>query len=247
MTHTTAPGTAASAAGPGAVRQWWAPAAQAVAITVVLVVSLVQVSAARADIAADNGRGPLVDARPVPRQVAAPVTLGIPTLKITDRLLGLRKQRDGTLGVPADPQRAGWYSQGPAPGDPGPAVIVGHVDSYRGPGIFNRIRTLKKNDPIRIRRADGSLATFRVTFVRTYAKRNFPTELVYVGDGRPSLRLITCGGEFDRRSKRYLSNTIVFASLERPPLKKPAARKPQTKKPATSKPATKTPTASRTT
>ena len=184
------------------------------ALVVVLVVGLVQIDAARADIAADNGAGPAVAARPVVRHVAAPVTLGIPTLKITDRLVGLRKQRDGTLAVPADPQRAGWYSQGPAPGDPGPAVIVGHVDSYRGPGIFNRIRTLKKNDPIRIRRADGTLATFTVTMVRTYAKRQFPTKLVYVADKRPSLRLITCGGEFDRRSKRYLSNTIVFATLK---------------------------------
>ena len=146
-------------------------------------------------------------------RVAAPVTLGIPRLKLTNRLIGLRKNRDGTLQVPADPARAGWYSEGPAPGDAGPAVIVGHVDDYRGPAVFSRIRSLRKNDVIRIRRADGTLVSFRVQLVRTFAKRHFPTKLVYAGDPRPSLRLITCGGAFDPVSRHYLSNTVVFASL----------------------------------
>lgn len=212
------------------MRRWWAPAAQAVLLVVIVLAGAVQIDAAQADIAADKGAGPAVAVRPVVRRVAPPVTLGIPSLKVTDRLIGLRKARNGTLEVPADPQRAGWYSEGPAPGDPGPAVIVGHVDSFRGPGIFNQVKTLKKNDLIRVRRADGSLVTFSVTLVRTYAKRNFPTQLVYEGDRRPSLRLITCGGEFDRQSKRYLSNTIVFASLYTPPAKAtPAAKKPTTR------------------
>lgn len=188
----------------------------------------VQIDAAQADIAADSGAGPVVQVRPVARQASPPVTLGIPRLGITTRLSGLRKQNDGTLQVPADPQRAGWYSQGAAPGDPGPAVLVGHVDSYRGPGIFSRLGTLRKGDLVKVRRADGTLATFQVRLVRTYAKRNFPTELVYVGDGRPSLRLITCGGAFDERSRRYLSNTVVFAAAYAPPVAaRPARKAPQ--------------------
>lgn len=206
------------------MRRWRAEGLQATALIVVLIVGLLHLDSARADIAADEGGGPTVAVQPIARRVAPPVTVGIPRLEVTDRLLGLRKQRDGTLAVPEDPQRVGWYSQGYAPGDAGPAVLVGHVDSYRGPGVFNQLKALKKNDLIRVRRADGSLVTFAVTFVRTYAKRKFPTKLVYVGDGRPSLRLVTCGGEFDRRSKRYLSNTIVFASLYKAPAKKPARR-----------------------
>lgn len=107
--------------------------------------------------------------------------------------------------------RAGWYSQGPAPGDDGPAVLVGHVDSYRGPGIFARLDRLALGDLVDVRRADGSVAAFVVTSVETFAKRDFPTERVYVGDGTPSLRLVTCGGEFDANAKSYLSNVIAFA------------------------------------
>jgi hypothetical protein len=189
------------------------PAVQALSLAVVLVISISQVVAARADAAADRGAGPLVAVPVVASHVAPPVTLGIPRLHLTTRLVGLRKNRDGTLQVPADPARAGWYSEGPAPGDAGPAVIVGHVDDYRGPAVFARIKSLRKNDQIRIRRADGTLVTFVVQLVRTYSKRNFPTKLVYAGDPRPSLRLITCGGAFDPVSKHYLSNTVVFASL----------------------------------
>jgi hypothetical protein len=196
--------------------RWTAPVVQAVALVAVVLTGAVRLDAARADTAADRGRGPLIAVPAVAARVAPPVTLGIPRLGLTNRLIGLRKNRDGTLQVPADPARAGWYSEGPAPGDAGPAVIVGHVDDYRGPAVFARIKSLRKNDVIRIRRADGTLATFTVQLVRTYSKRNFPTKLVYAGDPRPSLRLITCGGAFDPVTKHYLSNTVVFASLSAP-------------------------------
>ncbi len=195
------------------MRRWWAPALQALALALVLVLASIQIDAARADAAADEGFGPGVAVPARVQKAAPPVTLGIPKIKLTNRLIGLRKQRNGTLAVPVDPQRAGWYSQGAAPGDPGPAVIIGHVDSYRGPGVFAKLDTLHKGDLIRIRRADGTLVTFAVRVVRDYPKRAFPTALVYRGDGKPSLRLITCGGEFDRRSKHYRDNTIVFADL----------------------------------
>lgn len=193
--------------------RWMAPVVQGVALVAVVLTGVIRIDAARADAAADSGRGPAVVVPAVASRVAPPVTLGIPKLKLTNRLIGLRKNRDGTLQVPADPARAGWYSEGPAPGDAGPAVIVGHVDDYRGPAVFAKIKSLRKNDVIRIRRADGTLVAFRVQLVRTYAKRNFPTKLVYAGDRRPSLRLITCGGPFDPVTKHYLSNTVVFASL----------------------------------
>jgi hypothetical protein len=198
------------------LRRWWAPAAQAASLVLIVLVGTVRIDAARADIAADSGAGRVVAVQSVTRRAAPPVVLGIPRLGLTSRLVGLRKQRNGQLQVPADPQRAGWYSEGSAPGDPGPAVIVGHVDSYRGPGVFARLATLRKGDLVRVRRADGSPVTFEVRLVRTYSKRSFPTELVYVGDGRPSLRLITCGGAFDRRTGHYLSNTVVFAAEQKP-------------------------------
>jgi len=192
--------------------RWRIPALQAVALAALLTVNATLVSAARADVAADRGTGPVVPVAAVPRAAAPPITLGIPSLDLTTRLIGLRKAPDGRLQVPQDPTQVGWYSQGPAPGDAGPAVIVGHVDSYRGPGVFARLRGLRPGDPIRIRRADGSLIVFEVRQVQEYAKRDFPTDVVYRGDGRASLRLITCGGEFDRRSGSYRSNIVVFAA-----------------------------------
>lgn len=181
-------------------------------LAVVLTLDMSLIAAARADLAADRGEGPRVATPLVERQVAPPVTLGIPALDLTTRLIGLRKTPAGALQVPEDPQRVGWYSQGPAPGDDGPAVLVGHVDSYRGPGVFAQLRRLDKGDEIRIRRADGTLAVFVVRQVQEYGKRDFPTDVVYRGDGRASLRLITCGGEFDRASRSYRSNVVVFAA-----------------------------------
>lgn len=178
----------------------------------ILAADLSLLGAARADLAAERGQGPRLQAAEAARTVAPPVTLGIPALDLTERLIGLRKAPDGALQVPEDPARVGWYSQGPAPGDDGPAVLVGHVDSYRGPGVFARLKQLRAGDEIRVRRADGTLAVFVVRQVQEYAKRDFPTEVVYRGDGAASLRLITCGGEFDRRSGSYRSNVVVFAA-----------------------------------
>lgn len=193
------------------IRRWGAPAVQAVAILAILAVSTSLLSAVQADLAADRGAGRTVAVPVVESGVAAPLRISVPDLGVKTRLIGLRKDRAGGLQVPEDPQQAGWYSQGFAPGADGPAVIVGHVDSYRGPGIFARLGTMQPGQRISIRRADGSLAVFRVTSVESFAKRDFPTERVYRGDGTPSLRLVTCGGEFDRGARTYLSNVVVFA------------------------------------
>lgn len=166
----------------------------------------------------DGGPGAPQAARAVsPRVAAPPVELSIPKLEVATRLVGLRIARDGTLGVPTDFARAGWWSQGPAPGDAAPAIIAGHVDDQSGPAVFARLDELTAGDPLTVRRADGTIATFEVRQVHRYAKRDFPTRLVYEGTpGEASLRLITCGGAFDRESGHYRDNTVVFAALVPP-------------------------------
>ncbi|MCA1712919.1 MAG: class F sortase [Actinobacteria bacterium] len=217
---------AAPAAGCHAGRRWLAPLVQAVVLLVVLSVGTGQVLTARADVAADSGFAPVVSIARVQQRVAPPVVLGIARLHLTKRLIGLRRDRRGQLQVPADPRQVGWYSEGAAPGDAGAAVIVGHVDSYTGPGVFSRLGTMRRGDLIRVRRADGSRVAFRVDQVKTYGKRNFPTAAVYGSTGRPVLRLVTCGGAFDPITRHYLSNTIVFASLVAPAKAKPVKAKP---------------------
>ena len=139
------------------------------------------------------------------------MALVVPDLGLDTRLTGAGTGRDGTLQVPADASRAGWYVDGPAPGDLGPAIVVGHLDSRAGPGIFAGLAGLEPGDRIGVRRADGTQVAFAVTEITTYAKRDFPTARIYAGDGRATLRIITCGGAFDEETGRYRSNTVVFA------------------------------------
>ncbi len=109
---------------------------------------------------------------------------------------------------------AGWYKFGPSPGEIGNAVVVGHVDSYAmGPAVFFAIGGLRAGDAIEIRRKDGSIARFAVNSVASYPKTAFPTELVYGESDQAALRLVTCGGQFDRVARSYLNNVVVYATL----------------------------------
>lgn len=144
-----------------------------------------------------------------------PVGIAIASIGVDAKtLVTLGKQADGSLQVPTDFGKAGWYTDGPAPGQFGPAVIVGHVDSANGPGIFYKLGALRPGATVNVRRADGSTARFSVDMVARYPKDRFPTNTVY-GDTtqRAELRLITCGGGFDRKTGHYLDNVVAFAHL----------------------------------
>ncbi|MFG1704950.1 class F sortase [Nonomuraea sp. M3C6] len=144
--------------------------------------------------------------------LADPVRLRIPAIGISTRVIPLRLDAKGSLVAPARFDRVGWNKAGPEPGEKGVAVIAGHVDSKTGPAVFYRLRELRKGDRIHVDRADGSTATFRVGRLARYPKSRIPDKEVY-GSGRGTqLRLITCGGTFDRAHRSYRDNVIVFAS-----------------------------------
>jgi len=151
---------------------------------------------------------------PAPAPVAPPVSLTIPAIGVQTTLINLGLASDGTLQVPSSTTVAGWYTGSPRPGAVGAAVIAGHVDSYAGPAVFFRLRQLQPGQLVYVRRADGSLAVFRVTAVAQYAKAQFPTASVYGPVPDAELRLITCGGTFDPQTGHYLSNVIVSAVLD---------------------------------
>jgi LPXTG-site transpeptidase (sortase) family protein len=119
---------------------------------------------------------------------------------------------NGELLAPADPRLAGWYSDGVVPGDVGPAVIGGHVDSRRGPGVFFTLRSVRPGDAVEVTRSDGQVVRFAVTQVREVSKEEFPTGMVYAPTPRPELRLITCGGPFDWTVRSYTENLVVEAA-----------------------------------
>lgn len=148
-----------------------------------------------------------------PPPAVRPTSLRIPALELAVPLSGLGLQDDGTVEVPADPDDAGWFDLGPPPGQPGSAVVLGHVDSRRGPGVFFGLHTLEAGDVVDVGLEDGTTARFAVTSVETYAKDAFPGELVYGGTGASTLNLVTCGGDFDRDARSYLSNVVVSTAL----------------------------------
>ena len=145
-------------------------------------------------------------------RVSRPVYLSIPVIGVHTRLIRLGLTARGTMHVPASTSVAGWYTGSPPPGQVGSAVIVGHIDSYRGPGVFFRLRLLRPGDRVYVRHADGTLAIFRVYAEHSYPKNHFPTQQVYGPAPDPELRLITCGGTFDPATGSYLDNVVVYAT-----------------------------------
>jgi sortase (surface protein transpeptidase) len=145
-------------------------------------------------------------------RAAAPTRLRIPAIGVDSTLGQLDKKADGTMDVPSDFNQPGWYARGPAPGEKGPAVILGHLDSYTGPAVFWRLSVLHAGDVIEVDREDGSKVTFKVTRIASFSVDSFPTAEIYGPSAGPELRLITCGGTYSLTRRQYLSNVVAFAS-----------------------------------
>ncbi len=170
---------------------------------------------------------PVVYSPPAPAEIAQteleraaglpasePVHLQIPDADIDTSLITVGRNSDGTMEVPESFEVAGWYKYGPTPGEIGPSIIVGHVDSIAGPAVFWQLSQLKPGQLIEIKRTDGTLVTFAVTDSKQFEQDNFPTDEVYGNIDYAGLRLITCGGWFDRDVGRYSHNTVVYARLQ---------------------------------
>lgn len=142
----------------------------------------------------------------------AAVSVSIPRIGVDSPLLPLGI--DPTSGVLIPPDRydiAGVLADGPVPGQVGPAIIAGHVDSQAGPGVFFRLEEMVPGDVISVSLSDGQAINFRVVEVAQYPKSSFPSAEVYGPTPDRELRLITCGGDFDRSRRSYLDNIVVFA------------------------------------
>jgi hypothetical protein len=148
------------------------------------------------------------------RATPVPTRIIIPKIQVSSSLERLGREADGTVEVPGPWEVAGWYALGPRPGDPGSAVILGHVDSKRGPAVFYRLHQLRTGDEIDVTRADRSTVRFVVQRTEQYDKRRFPTDAVYYPTLTSGLRLVTCGGQFDYTTGHYRSNIIVFATIK---------------------------------
>ncbi|MGI8868351.1 MAG: class F sortase [Mycobacteriales bacterium] len=161
--------------------------------------------------------GPIVPINGPVLAGAVPTQLSIPKIGVTSRIMKLGRLADGSIAVPplSDPHSpAGWYTGSPSPGQLGPSVLLGHVDSKKyGPGVFYNLGKLRPGDTVNVARADGRVAVFRIDGVVAYPKDKFPTMAVYGNIDHAGLRLITCGGTFNPTSGHYENNTIAYASL----------------------------------
>ncbi len=145
---------------------------------------------------------------------SAPVRLRIPTLNLDTTFeapLGLNA--DLTVSVPKSYEKVGWYKFGPTPGEVGPAVVLGHVDSVDGAAVFYELGQLTPGDQIFVQRQDGTEAVFEVDFLERYPQEEFPSGLVYGEVPYSALRLVTCTGSFDKGEQRYSHNLVVYAKL----------------------------------
>ena len=151
----------------------------------------------------------LAAAAPPPHR---PERVHIASIGVDATIIDLGLNPDRTLEVPEDIRLTGWWTGRSVPGEEGPSIVVGHVDSAAaGPGVFWRLRELDIGDVIHIERSDGSISEFRVIETELVLKDEFPTEKVYGSTEGSQLRLITCGGSFDQSARSYLGNVIVYA------------------------------------
>lgn len=183
------------------------------------------VTAARGGDAAGGGKQPSRRASPEPRRKvpashpplvpSRPLKVSVPALFVEAPVTSLGLDGNGRLRTPpmSRPKEVGWYAKGPTPGAAGTALIVGHRDTETGPAIFLNLNALRRGDTVKVARADRRDAVFTVDQVKTYTKDRFPDDKVYgAATGRPELRLMTCGGRFDKK-KGYSANVVVFAHL----------------------------------
>uniref|UniRef100_UPI0028BF1CA4 class F sortase n=1 Tax=Citricoccus sp. TaxID=1978372 RepID=UPI0028BF1CA4 len=156
---------------------------------------------------------PTADPSPVTLgEGVAPARLRVPSIEVEEDLIGLGLQENGAMEVPADWDRAGWFTGGGKPGGPGPTVIAGHVDSPTAPAVFFRLTELEVGDAIEVTDAEGTVHEYAVYRVDDLPKDRFPTAEVFGALATDELRLITCTGEFDQSTLTHADNRVVFAS-----------------------------------
>ena len=144
-----------------------------------------------------------------------PVEVDIPAIGVRAQVIALGLDAEGGVAVPSlsTPFLVSWFDRGPAPGQAGAAVLLGHVDAAGvGPAVFYRLGDLLPGNLVYVTRRDERTAVFRVTSVGLYSENAFPVSRVYEYTRYPTLRLITCGGQFDWDTHLYLDRTIVFAT-----------------------------------
>lgn len=197
---------------------WWA-----VVGSLALVVAVVALSSCLRERSPDRPMTPGVQSQATQHPASvdsitqvAPVDVTIASIGVHADLMSLGLAKDNTVQVPSEDQamKAGWYRLGAIPGQVGAAVILGHVDSKRGPAVFFDLKHVQPGDNVDVTLSDKTTAQFKVLSVKTYANESFPAKKVYRGSpGHRLLNLVTCGGAYDKAAGGYQSNVVVYTEL----------------------------------
>ncbi|MET8869179.1 class F sortase [Nonomuraea sp. NPDC004580] len=180
----------------------------------------VPLTPARLDAPPPLAAAPVVPAIPKPKTKTAqarPTRIKIPKIKVNAPIGAVTVSKKGVLGTPplSKPNTTGWYKHSPVPGETGPAIINGHVTTRSGPAVFDRLRELAKGDHIYVYRSDGKVTRFTVSGIEQAGKNAFPTKRVYGNTSNAQLRLITCGGVYNKTTHHYTDNIVVYATLSK--------------------------------
>ncbi|WP_336216383.1 class F sortase [Nonomuraea sp. LPB2021202275-12-8] len=182
----------------------------------------VPLTPARLDAPPPLAAAPIVAAIPPAKTAAAkakskPLRIRIPKIRVNAPVGSVTVSKKGILGTPplSKPNLTGWYRRSPLPGELGPSVINGHVSTKKGAAVFKRLNELAKGDQIYVYRSDGKVTRFTVSGIEQVGKKTFPTARVYGNTTNAQLRLITCGGIYNKTAHSYTDNIIVYATLSK--------------------------------
>ena len=160
-----------------------------------------------------NRAGRLACENPDDLPKGAPCRIKIRSIGVDAPVISLGLRSNGTLEVPTDYSETGWWSGGAKPGQIGSTVVVGHVDNRRGPAVFYKLPKLKAGDIVTVSRVKRPPVHYVIEDLGTWAKANFPSEIVYGPTPISEIRLITCGGVFNRATGHYADNIIAFGRM----------------------------------
>ncbi|MGX4687788.1 class F sortase [Streptomyces sp. JNUCC 63] len=154
------------------------------------------------------------DGKALPR--SAPTRISIPDIGVDAPFTKLSLDASGHLSPPPpnNTNLVGWFRGGASPGERGPAIVAGHLDTKTGPAVFAGLDQLEPGALVDITRADGTVVRFKVDSVEAFSKADFPDDQVYADTPSPELRLITCGGTYDRKRQDYQANVVAFAHFD---------------------------------
>ena len=183
----------------------------------IVVAALLAVAGCSSEATPAAAPGPAPSSGPisVPFKGLRPTSVKIPKIGAESSLIAVAVTTEGKISVPSvhTPMQAAWYKLSPVPGEVGPAIVLGHVDGDKKPGIFYKLKDLKPGDEVDVDRSDGKKLKFVVSRTTQVPKDQFPQDAVYGDSDKPELRLITCGGVFDHAAHSYDDNIVVYADL----------------------------------